>query len=51
MRGLIDDMIYCWLLQGMLPKDYLNLSDWEKAELMYANLQQILAQYQVYDIF
>ena len=35
-------------LQGILPKDYLNMSDWEKAELMYANLQQILAQYQVF---
>ena len=40
----------CHLFQGVLPWQYLSLSHWEIAELMYANLQQILAQYEVCDI-
>ncbi|XP_050397515.1 GPI ethanolamine phosphate transferase 1 [Patella vulgata] len=32
---------------GTLPKDYLDISDWQKAEALYTNALQMLAQYEV----
>ncbi|KAK6185837.1 hypothetical protein SNE40_007983 [Patella caerulea] len=32
---------------GTLPKDYLNITDWQKAEALYTNALQMLEQYEV----